>query len=267
MYTTISLLILSSILSILPHSSAYIPAYPVNDPVSPPDASGTNGTSPSESWLNMTSQSYNGGGFALKVSYSVVGAKSNGLAKGPFLHFSETNLTEDTTTTPWIALVSCDSNSTNASTTTDIFTLARQRGAIAAFLYSLYGERCEISRDYADPTNFDNRMDIFSAPMLTASQFIEDRFAVITTKYRNFNATLLNDSAAEVNATLFDGPVAQGFMFASLRASNATADGGFGDLTPIADKPQGNGGNPNTGLELNILYATVVAVLTLLSLM
>lgn len=33
--------------------------------------------------------------------------------------------------TPWIALVSCDGNSTDASQTNDIFTLARDRGAVA----------------------------------------------------------------------------------------------------------------------------------------
>ena len=34
--------------------------------------------------------------------------------------------------TPWIALVSCDRNATNASMEEDIFTLARDRGAVAA---------------------------------------------------------------------------------------------------------------------------------------
>lgn len=35
-------------------------------------------------------------------------------------------------TTPWIAFVSCDSNTTNSSMENDIFTLARDRGAVAA---------------------------------------------------------------------------------------------------------------------------------------
>lgn len=34
--------------------------------------------------------------------------------------------------TPWIALVSCDFNATNASQETDIFNLAKQRGAVSA---------------------------------------------------------------------------------------------------------------------------------------
>jgi len=35
-------------------------------------------------------------------------------------------------TTPWIAFISCDGNSTNASQELDIFTLARDSGAQAA---------------------------------------------------------------------------------------------------------------------------------------
>lgn len=34
--------------------------------------------------------------------------------------------------TPWIAFVSCDTNVTNDSTTDDIFTIARDSGAVAA---------------------------------------------------------------------------------------------------------------------------------------
>ena len=41
--------------------------------------------------------------------------------------------------TPWIALVSCDYNATNASQEVDIFTLARDKGAVSAvsLLYCL----------------------------------------------------------------------------------------------------------------------------------
>lgn len=37
-----------------------------------------------------------------------------------------------TALTPWIALVSCDKNATDASQEIDIFTLARDKGAVAA---------------------------------------------------------------------------------------------------------------------------------------
>ena len=37
-----------------------------------------------------------------------------------------------TATTPWIALVACDGNSTHASQDVDVFTLANDRGAVGA---------------------------------------------------------------------------------------------------------------------------------------
>lgn len=37
-----------------------------------------------------------------------------------------------TTSTPWIAYISCDANETGASQEDDIFTLARDRGAVSA---------------------------------------------------------------------------------------------------------------------------------------
>jgi len=61
-----------------------------------------------------------------------VGADSNGISQGVLVRFSEFRLSNDTTTTPWIALVSCDANSTDASMEDDIFTLARDRGAVSA---------------------------------------------------------------------------------------------------------------------------------------
>lgn len=39
--------------------------------------------------------------------------------------------------TPWIAMISCDKNATDASMDIDIFTLARDKGAVAAVCLSL----------------------------------------------------------------------------------------------------------------------------------
>jgi hypothetical protein len=80
-------------------------------------------------------------------------------------------------TTPWIALVGCDANSTNASQQLDIFTLARDAGAGAAVLYSLYSQACIINPEYADPNNFDQVMDIFSTESLTSATLVASSFA------------------------------------------------------------------------------------------
>ena len=68
--------------------------------------------------------------------------------------------------TPWIALVGCDANATNASQDMDIFTLARDAGAKASLLYSIYSQECIINPAYADPATFDQVMDIFSTESL-----------------------------------------------------------------------------------------------------
>jgi len=90
--------------------------------------------------------------YAIHVSYQLAGNGSNGLTKGVLVHFSEDmadNLTAPSESlmcdeslkdvlivlsalTPWIALVSCDKNATNASMEEDIFTLARDKGAVSA---------------------------------------------------------------------------------------------------------------------------------------
>jgi hypothetical protein len=94
-------------------------------------------------------------------------------------------------TTPWIALVACDTNGTSFSLRDDIFTLARDDGAVAAvglpivfamlhnadserfqLLFSLYSKACIINPAYSDPDNFDQVFDIFSTQSLTSSQYV-----------------------------------------------------------------------------------------------
>ena len=50
----------------------------------------------------------------------------------PMLNVADVDNVFLVATTPWIAFVSCDDNSTQASNDTDIFTLAQERGAVAA---------------------------------------------------------------------------------------------------------------------------------------
>jgi hypothetical protein len=53
--------------------------------------------------------------------------------------------------TPWIALVSCDANSTDASQIDDIFTLARDRGAVAGVSFSEIAARASFRSSIVDP--------------------------------------------------------------------------------------------------------------------
>lgn len=75
-------------------------------------------------------------------------------------------------------------------------------------------------------------------------------------RYRNFNATLLNETAAIVNATLVNGTVnAANYLFATLIASNATGDGSGGadsgtGTAPSNDSGSSGGSNPRSSLAM-----------------
>lgn len=77
------------------------------------------------------------------------------------------------------------------------------------------------------------------------------------TKYGHFDAQLLNQSAAEINATIANGTVtSKGFMFATLTAFNATGTD-TGDGVPGTDgvsntSNSGGGNGPNTSLAMSV---------------
>jgi len=202
---------------------AYIPAVATNDTQNA-IKNGLNVTDVSTlslSWFESGGRN----SYSVNVAYELVGLMSNGISWGAFVHFSERNLSNGITITPWIALVSCDANSTDASQIDDIFTLARDRGAVAGLLYSNYSSACIINREYADPANFDQVFDIFATQSLTTARLIEERFGHINQAlYGNFDAQLLNQSFPALNATTDDSGASAGpgYIVATLRAYNTT---------------------------------------------
>ncbi|KZP34645.1 hypothetical protein FIBSPDRAFT_772413 [Athelia psychrophila] len=236
---------------------AYIPATPTNDTTAIQTGSNTSNTS------NLLLQWYADGSLQTHVSYQLVGADSSGVAEGALVHFSEDMVINETSYTPWIALVSCDSNTTNSSNDTDIFTYAQSSGAVAALLYSSYSQACLINPAYADPATFNQIMDIFTTEALNTASLIEYQFGQFGLKnesiYGNFNASKLNESVAIVNETFKTGhPQKPGYIFATLTAYNATLPDGDGD-----DDGDGNssatsnnsGSAKGTSVAMIILYA------------
>ncbi|KAI0369673.1 hypothetical protein BV20DRAFT_967655 [Pilatotrama ljubarskyi] len=205
---------------------------------------------------------YPNGFYSGTVSYQLVGAESTGINKGALVHFSEDKLPNDTTTTPWIALVSCDDNSTHASDHDDIFTLAKDKGAVAALLYSLKSVTCVINPEYSDPANFDQIMDIFATQSLSSSQLIETQFHVNegnSSKYYWYSPTVLNSSADVIHeAQSTDSMDVPGYLFATLTAWNATDNSTHsGNASSVSGGSDGDSGNKNTNtsLAMIILYA------------
>ncbi|KAI9569671.1 hypothetical protein HD554DRAFT_500290 [Boletus coccyginus] len=207
-------------------------------------------------------QWYTNGSDWVYVTQQPVGpAASNDHVQGILVHFTEDNAGNETTTTPWIAFVSCDSNSTNPPHETDIFTMAKDRGANSAILYSLYSETCVINPGYRD-----SALDVFAIQTLNASRHIEYEFGQFgpssETYYGYFNAAMLNDVAGVINNTIaFNYPTAPGFLFATLPAHN---DSGVGmsnsglqaDVNGTGTSTNTSGGNSaDSSIAMIILYA------------
>lgn len=94
--------------------------------------------------------------------------------------------------------------------------------------------------------------------LLPSRRMIETEYRSLNqSKYSNFNATLLNDTASIINATLTNGTYkTPNYLFATLIASNATGDPGTGDgstgstSAPSDSSTQGGGSNPHSSLAM-----------------
>ncbi|KAF8070467.1 hypothetical protein FPV67DRAFT_1413367 [Lyophyllum atratum] len=239
------------------HVLAYVPAHPTNSSQEA-IAGGLNVSDISKLHLRWYSKNY----YSQNVSYQLAGYGSQGISKGALVHFSETKVSNDTlpTATPWIAMISCDSNATSASQDEDVFTLARDKGAVAALLYSSNSLACVINPEYANPETFDQVFDIFSTQSLTSATLIEYQFGqfgpVNESFYGVYDSKRLNDSAAMMDTTLQVGtPPEPGYLFAILQAYNSTgqiddASGNIGSADPGPPHRK-----QNTALAMIVLYA------------
>ncbi|KAF4563312.1 hypothetical protein EYR40_006970 [Pleurotus pulmonarius] len=232
---------------------AYIPALPTNSTVA-----GVQGAPNTTDVSQLTVQWYFNGSYSDNVSYELAGMESNGISRGALVHFSEESVDENTppTTTPWIAMVACDANATKFSMEIDIFTLARDKGAKAALLYSIYSKACLINAEYLDPT-FDKVFDIFSTQSLTSAQFIEEQFRNANGTFRWYDSQNLNNSGEIVNATIrARTPTEPNYLLATLRAYNATGDDDAASPTSTSTGAANDpGSSTNTSLAMIILYA------------
>ncbi|KAF8235994.1 hypothetical protein L208DRAFT_1253916 [Tricholoma matsutake] len=253
----ILLLLIASVTSVF----AYVPAQPTNSSQAAA-AGGLNITDISKLYLGW----YPNGADQKNISYQLAGNASNGFSQGVLVHFSEakaSNLTPPTTT-PWIAMIPCDFNSSTASMEEDVFTLARDKGAKAALLYSAYSLACVINPEYADPATFDQVFDIFSTQSLASARLIEYQFGqfgpVNESIYAFYDSKLLNDSASIVNQSIQLGyPAAPGYLYAILQAynstvqlSNTTTNNGTNSSSSTTAP---NDKSPSTALAMIILYA------------
>ncbi|KZO95511.1 hypothetical protein CALVIDRAFT_515779 [Calocera viscosa TUFC12733] len=241
------------LLLLVSHAAAYIPAVPTNDTTLPV----FNASSLSNiqvRWQQPGNQPM--GGYSTAVSYQLAGEDSNGVTQGAIVHFTEATAADNlTTTTPWIAFISCDANATDASMEDDIFTLAQERGAISALLYSQYSQACLINAEYLSP-EFDKLIDVFATTSAKTAGLIESQFEQVNSTFYYYDAALLNASALLVNESLADLTAGTPtYLVAELHASNATGNATTPSTGTTTSGSSTSSSPPNTGLAMIILYA------------
>jgi len=242
-----------AIASLMPTALAYIPASPVNV-TSDHQHHFENDTV--LSYLTLKWQPM--GVYSEQVSFLLEANGSEGNDEGALVHFSDKNLANATTSTPWVAFISCDANVTGTPMDEDIFTLAQERGAVAALLYSMWSDTCMINPEYLDPDEFSPILDIFSAKSLSSSRLISSQFTNINqTLYSDYDPVRLNASAASVQAALGQNITNSTYLVAVIRSGNDTDTSDSGNSTDssgVGDSSKQPSG-PTTGLAMIILYA------------
>ncbi|KAK6910528.1 hypothetical protein L486_04764 [Kwoniella mangroviensis CBS 10435] len=250
---TISTFILQS----LP-TSAYIPAIAVND------TSGLNFTDSSTIAISWTDPV---GMYSGAVSFQLqADVRTGGTTSGALVHFAESSMGENlTTSTPWIAYISCDVNETTASDEWDIFTLARDRGAVSALLYTAHSQSCLLNSEYI--TDFEKPLDVFATKTVQVARLIDNQFVHTNTSFENYNGTLLNISGTDVNSSLANNaPSYKSFLMGTLTARNSTGQAtatGIPNATPTNDGSSSGGGSGNkkTSAPMIVLY-TITGVVS-----
>ncbi|EIN11932.1 hypothetical protein PUNSTDRAFT_125055 [Punctularia strigosozonata HHB-11173 SS5] len=264
-------LTLLTVCALLLPGRAYVPAIPTNDTTvsGAPDATDS----------SMLISWYSEGSYATSVSHTLIPSGSSGYTEGALVHFDEDMVAEGNTTTPWIALVSCDGNATNPSET-DIFTLASQRGAVAAILWSNYSVACAIRIDaaYVAP------LDVFSTHSLTSGRNLDNTFLRadrLHWQYSSYDGDQLTKAASAVQAGIQDPESVQpGYIIASLYADVPTNSKVWTSTTGLSSSTSGgaaatataaNGNSASSGTStahstrFTLKYSCIAALLSIVA--
>ncbi|KAF9518619.1 hypothetical protein BS47DRAFT_1289334 [Hydnum rufescens UP504] len=227
----------------------YLPALPTND---------TSLVRVVNSTIHLQWSGGTGLDYDAAASYQLQGNGSTGVNSGAIVHFSETNTTQSPTGTPWIAFISCDYNITNTTLQNDIFTMARDLGAVAALLYTTTSEACLINSEYANPADFDQVFDIYTTIRKSMARLVESQFASAGNGSYWYDSAKLNSSLQNVQSYINGSTnIKPGFLLATLSSvSNTSSPTGTTNTTSPTQTPSPqSSATPNTSLAMIILYA------------
>jgi len=95
-------------------------------------------------------------------------------------------------------------------------------------LYSLHSLACVINPEYTDPSTFDQVFDIFSTQSKTSAHLIDYQFGQLipaNASITKYDSSRLNNTAQAIQDSIQKGYATEpGFLYADLRAYNATGD-------------------------------------------
>ncbi|KAI0332485.1 hypothetical protein GY45DRAFT_1321005 [Cubamyces sp. BRFM 1775] len=224
------LFVLFGLLTTLVHS--YVPAYPSNLTITP--------GSEQHAFINIWAPAT-----YLRWDVEVVLRSNNftGDSHGALVHFTDDLAVAGTagTSTPWVALISCDSNSTDVNAANEnILTRAAQLGAVAAVFYSAEQQTCYIEQSLEDPPKFERALDVYTLNNLQASFMLNVAFQHIdASHYGSFDAQLL-DSASDEIANAKSKPNAGPYLIAYILLDTPTTTGPTSVLPPTGSNAAGS---------------------------
>ncbi|ODN79024.1 hypothetical protein L202_04529 [Cryptococcus amylolentus CBS 6039] len=241
--------------------AAYIPAVAIND------TDGLNLTDSSTIDIAWTDPS---GVYSGQVSFQLqADVLTGGTTSGALVHFAESTMGSNvSTTTPWIAFISCDRNESVASDEWDVFTLARDRGAVSALLYTINSKSCLLNTEYI--TDFEKPLDVFATRTVQVARVINNQFVHTNDSFQNFNSTLLNDSATDVNNSLSGNSASsKTYLTATLTARNSTGQATSSSIpnSPSSTSSSSSGGKKKTSAGMIVLYAITGVVASMFLMM
>jgi len=244
----IALFWLSFFFAIAPSVMAYLPASPMNATENP-----TNSNSDT-SFLTLRWEP--GGLFTNSISSLLTVPGSDGAFQGAFVDFSDDDFTNTSTTTPWIAFINCDSNVTYDLPDIDTFTAARDSGALAAVLYSVWSDFCVINPTFSRSPP---PLDIYTSPSAKSSALVRSLFTNINqTLYSAFDPLTLNQSAAAIAAEFNGSNTDPTYLLALIRPNSSSVSIPSSNSTHNGETPLAS--FSNTLFALTLLLPLVLFV-------
>ena len=144
----------------------------------------------------------------------------------------------------------------------DIFTLARDRGAVSALLYSATSQACLLNIEYI--TDFEKPLDVFATKNISTATLLDSQFQHTNATFLNYNGTLLNDSGTIVNESLVGNPPSsKTFLIGTLVARDTSGQATMTSVPNSTSSAASSKSSKNTSPAMIVLYVITGCIVTM----